>query len=213
MAETLNCEKREQTGTLRMRRLRNEGKIPAVLYSRGDNISLTLDVREINSVIRHGSPIVELAGAVTQSAMIREVQWDAFGANVLHLDLTRIDASEVVEVTLQIELVGVAPGSKQGGTVRHLTQELDVLCPATNVPDKLKLRINDLGLDTTITAADVPLPEGAKLVTDPEATIVQCLVVDAADEPAEEGEEGAAAEPEVIGRKAEEEGEGDGGDA
>ena len=198
-----------------MRRLRSEGKIPAVLYSRGDNVSLTLDVREINSVIRHGSPIVELAGAVTQSAMIREVQWDAFGANVLHLDLTRIDASEVVEVTLQIELVGVSPGSKQGGTVRHLTQELDVMCPATNVPDKLKLRINDLELDSSITAADVTLPEGAKLVTDPTTTIVQCLVVEAAEaaEADEEGEEGASAEPEVIGRKAEEEGEGDGGDA
>lgn len=211
MAETLNCEKREQTGTLRMRRLRQDGKIPAVVYGRGDNVPLTLSEKEINAVIRAGSPIVELAGAVTSAAMIRDVQWDAFGQNVLHLDLARIDASEAVEVTLSVELVGVAPGSKAGGTVRQLVQEVLVMCPATNVPDKLPLKINDLELDGSITVGEITLPEGAKLITPGEDVAVQCLVVEAAGEEsaADDGEEGAA-EPEVIGRKAdEEEGEGD----
>ena len=211
MAETLNCEKREQTGTLRMRRMRQEGKIPAVIYGRGDNVSLTLSEKEINAVIRAGSPIVELAGDVTTSAMISDVQWDAFGQNVLHLDLARIDASESVEITLSVELVGVSPGSKNGGTVRQLIQEVDVMCPATNVPDKLPLKINDLQLNGSITVGEIVLPEGAKLITSGDEVAVQCLVVETASEEADDdgGGEGAA-EPEVIGRKTdEEEGEGD----
>ena len=182
MAETLNCEKREETGTLRMRRMRQEGKIPAVVYGRGENVALTLSEKEINAVIRAGSPIVELAGVETSAAMIREIQWDAFGQNVLHLDLARIDASKSVELTLNIELVGVAPGSKNGGTVRQLLQEIEILCPATKVPDKLQLKINDLELGGSITVGDIPLPEGAKLITEADGVVVQCVVVDAKDD-------------------------------
>jgi len=94
VAEVLNCEQRDFTGTLRNRRLRETGKIPAVLYGRGDCKSLSIDTRDVSSAIRHGSRIVELKGSVNESAMIKEVQWDAFGVDVLHVDLARIDASE-----------------------------------------------------------------------------------------------------------------------
>lgn len=204
MAEVLNCEKRDFTGTLRNRRLRDSGKTPAILYGRGDNISLSIMTKDISSAVRHGSRIVELKGECNESALIKEVQWDAFGIDVLHVDLTRIDASEAVELTLKVELVGVAPGTKTGGMVKHLLHRVNVSCPASAVPEKLELKINDLELNGTLNAGEIPLPEGATLVTDAEEIVVQCVEASTTDEEPE-ADADAPAEPEVIGRKSDDE--------
>ena len=208
MAEILNCEKREFTGTLRNRRMRAEGKTPAVLYGRGDSISLSIPSKDVQSAIRHGSRIVELKGGCNESAMIKHVQWDAFGVDILHLDLTRIDASESVELKLKVALVGVAPGTKTGGVVKHMLPRIVVLCPALAVPEKLELKINDLELGGVLKASDVPLPEGATLVTEADDVVVQCVEASVSDdEPETDGD--APAEPEVIGRKSDDEEAGD----
>lgn len=199
MTDILKCEKREITGTLRNRRLRQSGMTPAVLYSRGANVNLSIPTRDINAVIHHGSQIVELKGGCNESAMIKEVQWDPFGIDVLHVDLTRINVSEVVQVTLQLELVGVAPGTRTGGMLKHLLHEVEVECKASDVPDKLELKINDLELNDTRTASDIRLPDGVKLVTEPDELVVQCIEVVLKDE-ADGGDLEVAAEPEVIGR-------------
>ncbi|MCH2182175.1 MAG: 50S ribosomal protein L25 [Mariniblastus sp.] len=204
MAEILNCEKREETGTLRMRRLRQSGSIPAILYGRGETVSLTISSRDIFNAVRHGSRIVELQGDVNESALIKDVQWDPLGDDVLHLDLTRIDASEVVDLTLQVHLVGEAPGTHHGGTLKHLLHEVEVACPANMVPEKLELKINSLELDGALTAKDIPLPEGASMLTPADEMVAQCVVVVEAEvETADDA--GAAAEPEVIGRKTDDE--------
>ena len=209
MAEILNCDARSETGTLRMRRLRKAGKTPAVLYGRGENVNLMIDSRDINNAIRHGSPIVELKGVVTESAMIKDIQWDPFGRDVLHLDLTRIDATEAVDVTLNVELVGDAPGTHSGGMLKHMLHEIQLKCPANAVPEKLELRINDLGLGDSLTADAIPLPQGASLLTAADEVVVTCVEVSEVDEePAEAGE---MSEPEVIGRKADDE-DGEGGE-
>ena len=180
-----------------------------MLYGRGDCLNLSLEGRDVSSVIRHGSRIVELKGEANESALIKEVQWDAFGIDVLHIDLTRIDAGEAVELELTLELVGEAPGTKKNGMVKHVLHSLEVKIPADAVPEKLELKINELDLEDILKASDVPLPDGAELITDPDATVVTCVAVSETEE--EEVAEGdGPAEPEVIGRKADdEEGEGD----
>ena len=207
MADILNCEKRETTGTLRMRRLRQSGLIPAMLYGKGDNESLQIPSKDISAAIRHGSQIVELKGCCNESALIKEVQWDAFGVDVLHVDLTRIDASEAVELTLSVELVGVAPGTKTGGMVKQMLHSVDVSIPATNVPEKLEVKINDLELNGVIKASEISLPEGATLITPADDVVVQCVETSAQEEETEPSD--TPAEPEVIGRKADDDGEGE----
>lgn len=209
MADILNCEKRETTGTLRIRRLRQSGLIPAVLYGKGDNQSLQIPAKDINSVIRQGNRIVLLKGCCNESALIKDVQWDAFGVDVLHVDLARIDASEAIELTLSVELVGEAPGTKTGGVVKQMLHSLEVRIPADAVPDRLEVRINDLELGGVIKASEVSLPEGAELLNSADDVVVTC--VDAAGQEEEEKEASdTPAEPEVIGRKADdEEGGGD----
>jgi large subunit ribosomal protein L25 len=203
MAEVLNVEIRDLRGKRRARRLRHGGHIPAVLYGHGEaNLSLSIPAAEVSSAIRHGSRVVDLQGAVKDKAFIREVQWDVFGLNVLHLDLTRISEHERVKVQVPVELRGEAPGVREGGVVELHVHDLQVECPVSAIPEKLQININALQKGQSLTVADIKAPEGVNIVNDPETVVVHC------EEPAAEEELLApteAAEPEVIGRKAAEE--------
>jgi large subunit ribosomal protein L25 len=207
MAEQMLVELRDQRGKLNNRRLRRSGKIPAVLYGHGEeNVCLDVSAETLSTALRHGSRLVDLTGAVNESAFIRDVQWDTWGTHVLHVDFTRISADEVVEVTLTIELRGEAPGVRAGGIVDQLIHDVEIACPAGSIPEKLQVNINHLKLEDKITLAELQIPQGAKLlVEDLEAIIVQCVVP--LELPEEGAAEAAAGEPEVIGAKKEEEGE------
>ena len=188
-----------------MRRLRKSGFIPGILYGHGeDNIALSIDARDVNTMIRHGSHIVELTGDLKESALVKAVQWDALGSDVMHLDLTRVDASESVEVQLSVELKGVAPGTKQGGIVKHLMHDISIRCPANQMPDRLELSINGLELEQSLTAGDIALPDAVELVGDESEIVVTCVAQAVVEEEPEEVAE-EAAEPEVIGRRPEDE--------
>ena len=206
-SEVLNVEIREETGKRNMRRMRSSGRTPAVLYGHGEqSVNLSVKTPEVSSMIRHGSRVVELKGGLNESAFVKEIQWDAFGSEVLHLDLTRVSKGELVETTVSVELRGDAPGTKSGGIIQHELHSLEVKCPVHSIPEKIEVNINSLELDQAITVADLALPEGASTSVDSTAIVVQCV------EPAVESEEAATAdgaEPEIIGRKADEDGEGD----
>jgi large subunit ribosomal protein L25 len=147
--------------------------------------------------------LVDLVGAVSESAFIRDLQWNTWGTQVLHVDFTRISADEEVEVTIAIELRGEAPGVRSGGVVEHLIHQVEIACPAGSIPEKLKVNINHLKLDDKILLSQLELPQGARLLEeDLEAVMVQCVVP--AELP-EEGGEAAEGEPEVIGAKKDEE--------
>ena len=161
-----------------MKRLRQTGQIPAILYGKGEGgLMLSVSEKDLSKAINTGSYIVDLKGDANESALIKEVQWDAFGVKVLHLDLTRVDANEAVEVTLPIELKGDAIGTRQGGTLNFHQHELSILCPANKLPDKIELKIGDLEVNQSITAGDVPLPDGATLAEAATTPIVSCSVV------------------------------------
>ncbi|HBO45419.1 MAG TPA: 50S ribosomal protein L25 [Planctomycetaceae bacterium] len=207
MPEVLQVESRTTRGKNNSRRLRKSGKLPAILYGHGEEtVSLTVAIDAMEAVIRHGSHVVELDGAVKQSALIRELQWNTWGTEIVHVDFARVSADEVIEVTVPIELRGEAPGLKEGGILEHLLHEIDVECKATLVPDRIKANVNHLQVGGSITVADLDLPEGAKWLASPEAVVVQCVIP--AEVVEEEGAEAGEAEPEVIGGKKEED-EGD----
>ena len=202
-SEQLTTEKRDQTGTSATRRLRKAGKVPAVLYGHGgEAVSLAVPADQVASVIRHGSKLLELGGTVSEKAFLKEVQWDPLGASVLHLDLARVVAGEKVEVTVTVELRGVAPGISEGGIVDHQVHEVSLECPVTHIPNTLEVNVNSLQLGDSITATELELPEDSTLLLSEDTIIVQCR------EPAEEDESeddavGGPSEPEIVGRKAE----------
>jgi large subunit ribosomal protein L25 len=204
MAEILNVKARNSRGKREARRLRRAGTIPAVLYGHGEATkSLAVIAEEMAAVVRHGGRVVELAGAVQEKAFIRELQWDTFGTEVLHVDFARVSEHERIEVKVSLELRGHAAGIKDGGVVEQLIHELEIECEALSIPDKLELNVSELQIDGQLTAADVQLPVGVTLVSDPAMVVAHCVMARVEEEEAAPAV--GAAEPEVIGRKPEEE--------
>lgn len=203
MAESLTVEKRTTLGKRHSKRIRAAGAIPAVLYGHGEEpVSLTVPRDAFVAALRHGTRLVELQGDVRESALIRDLQWDTYGTGVLHIDFARVSADERVTVTVPVELRGQAAGARAGGVIQHAMHSLDIECLATAIPEKIQVNINHLEMHGTVTAGQIEMPAGVKLLSDAEAIVVQC-VEPAAEMEVAEGVPGEAAEPEVIGRKAE----------
>lgn len=203
--ETLNVEVRKINGKRRMRRLRESGMIPAVLYGhKKESQSLQVPADQVHAAIRHGSRFVSLQGALNEKALIKECQWDTWGQVLLHLDLTRVSEHERIRMVVPVELRGEAPGTHEDGTVKHFLHEIEIECEASIVPEKIEVNINTLELNQAITVADLDLPGNATAVTEGTSIVVNCTAAIEASEEEETAAEGGA-EPEVIGRKKSEE--------
>lgn len=204
MSDTLVVKKREKLGSSATRRLRGEGQIPINLYGHGEaNASLSVPVDQVVAVIKHGGKLVKLSGDVTETALLREVQWDTYSKDIIHVDLIRVSEKELVKTTVAIELKGTAPGTGEGGVLQFVLHELHIECPAISIPEKLYANINDLHLGKAIHASDITLPEGAKLTSDPHLVIVSCVAPHKEEETVP-GLEGTV-EPELIRKEKTEE--------
>ena len=216
MAEVFEVTRRDAFGSQNTRRLRRSGQIPAVLYGHGkETVPLAVPVQQVQNAIRQSARLIDLQGDVKESALIREVQWDAFGNNVIHLDLTRVSATELVTVEVTMETRGTAPGTAAGGIVKVLVHTIPIECRADSIPEKLELNINQLELHQSLTIADLKLPDGTVTSLEAQTLLVQCVEamedLEIEEEDLEAVEDAAAAgEPEVIGRKEDEEGDGEG---
>ncbi|MCL2118054.1 MAG: 50S ribosomal protein L25 [Planctomycetaceae bacterium] len=199
---TLNVELREAQGKRVNRRLRASGKVPAILYGHKKKcVPLAIPVEMIEAAIRHGNRFVQLSGAVREKALIKECQWDTWGKEVLHVDLTRVGEHEKIRVTVALELRGEAPGTKEGGVVRQQLHEMELECEAASVPEKIEVNINHLELGQVIHVSNLVLPVGSTALTDAGLLVVSCA--EAIEKPEEESASADGTEPEIIGRKKE----------
>lgn len=173
MAEVLEVEKRDQVGTGSSKKLRRSGQVPAVLYGHGEaNEHLAIPMAQVKSVLRHHSKTVELAGAVKDTALVSNVQWDALGIDVLHLDLIRVNLKESVEVTVPVHVAGDPIGVREGGMLIENTHQVNIRCSAGSIPEHLSINVSDLHVGSSMSASELELPEGVELVTDTDTVIV-----------------------------------------
>ncbi|MBP3693012.1 MAG: 50S ribosomal protein L25 [Thermoguttaceae bacterium] len=200
--EVLEVKVRDTFGKRRIRRLRADGFVPANLYGhKQETLSLQVDAAALFMLLRRGHQIIKLSGACTDEVLIKEVQWNVWGNEILHVDFTRINANEKLTVTVPVVLKGEAAGVHEGGVVEVLVHEVEVECSAVNVPDNVTVSVAKLGLGQQITVADVVLPEGITLNAAAETVLVQCAAKN--EEVNMETGMAEGAEPEVIGRKKE----------
>ncbi len=197
---TLKAEIREHTGTKTVRRLRGKGRIPAVVYGhKQEPIAISLDAHNFSEGLHHGHRIMDVQiGKKKEKTIVKDLQYDYLGKNVIHVDLMRVSMSETVKVTVPIELKGIAQGTHESGIVEEHTDRLEIECKVTDIPEMVVVPIKDLGVGQAIHAGDIELPSGVKLISSPELLLVTCHLV-AAAKTAEEVEEEEPAAPEVIG--------------
>ncbi|HOF19607.1 MAG TPA: 50S ribosomal protein L25 [Phycisphaerae bacterium] len=210
MAAVLKATRRTQIGSRGAKKIRQTGSIPGIVYGHGqDPIPITLSEHEMELAIQHGERVLELdLDGQTENVLIKEVQYDTFGHEVLHVDLARVSLDERVEVTVQVILRGTPAGAADGGVLNQVTSDIEIECLVTSIPEEIVVPVGAMKVDDMLHLKDIPLPEGATLLSDPEAVLCTVTVV-AEEEVAAEAVEGEeAAEPEVIGEKKEEAEEG-----
>lgn len=200
----LKATKRSNTGTRRARELRKTGMTPCIIYGHGqENIAVAINEHDLDLAIHHGERLLEVdVEGSTENVLIKDAQYDTFGQDLLHVDLTRVDLDERVVVTIPVALRGTPEGVSAGGVLRQITPEVTIECVVTAIPEEFRAQVNDLQIGDTLTAGQLELPEGASLVTEADTPICSISVVAEEEEPAEAKEE--TAEPEVIGEKKEE---------
>jgi large subunit ribosomal protein L25 len=203
-AAQITIKSREALGSRANKRLRDSGFVPGVIYGHKEAVvPVTLPRKEVTNHLNHGAHLFDLAlDGKSEKVLVKEVQYDHLGIEVIHVDFARVSLDERVEVTVPIELKG-EPKSDEGGVVTQVLNELEIECLVTEIPDAIRLNIADMKLDDQLTIADLKLPAGVKVKgQEPEAVVVTFKEIKEEEAAPVEGE---TAEPEVIGRKAEDE--------
>jgi large subunit ribosomal protein L25 len=168
---TVGAELRETQGKGASRRLRHEGKVPAILYgAHQDAQALVLNQQSLLTMIgdeRFYSSIVQLKiGERAQEAIIKDVQMHPAKNLVVHVDLQRVVANEKIRIHLPIHFKGesIAPGVKnEGGVVSHMRTDVEITCLPKDLPEFLELDLSGMALNDTRFLADIPLPPGVSI--------------------------------------------------
>lgn len=206
MAEhALKIESRAAVGTTSSRRLRAEGKVPAVLYGHGDAPRhLAVEAKALEDLLHHGgrTSLITLSGdGSSDTALIRDVQYDPVSRRAYHADFQRVSAGERVETTLPVVTIGIARGVREHGAVMDVVvHEVEIEGPADRIPDNVEVDVSELEIHGHVTAADLRLPNGFTMVTPAETVLVSIepsKTAQALEEAAIAGPE--QAQPEVIG--------------
>ncbi len=209
----IDAVKRDRVGTRYARRVREQGGVPASVYGHGEKPeSITIDRKTTWNRIQGGERVftLRLGQAAEQTVLLKDIQFDYLGTNLIHVDFARVDLNETVEVHVHVNLKGDCIGLKTAGAILlHPTSEITVSCRVTDIVDHIDVDISALEVGKTVQAGDVPLPTGMTLASDPHdvlATIQVKAEVEAVGEQA--AVEGEGAEPEVITERKAGEGEG-----
>jgi large subunit ribosomal protein L25 len=204
-AVVLKTKPREEHGKMHARRLRRQGLVPGVIYGHKEaTLAVSCSGEELAHAVRHGVRVLDVqAGGKVEKALIKELQWDHLGKEILHVDFARVAADERVEVNVRVELRGTAAGIAQGGVIDQPIHLLAVECLAIAVPDSIRVSVAELQLGQAIHVRELVLPEGVKALTDAEAVVVQVIakLVEPEVAPAPEAAAVEPAEPEVIRRE------------
>ena len=204
----LRASSRKEVGSRQVRRLRDQGLVPAIIYGHQQTPeAITLSEHDLEQAVTHGERLLEVdVEGQAQHVLIKDVQWDTFGKVILHADLFRVSLDERVEVTVTLVLRGSPVGLADGGVLNQNLSSVRVECPVAAIPDELRVVVAAMKVGDLLHLRDVELPEGVKLMGDPEAVVCSCSLV-AEEVVAAPAEGEVVAEPEVIGAKKEEEGE------
>jgi large subunit ribosomal protein L25 len=169
----LQARPREERGKNAARRLRASGMLPAVLYGDGDGASTALAVpdRVVDYTLHHigDNALYDIdLGAGGSTARIVDVQRDPVSGRLLHVDFAPVDMQQRIEVTVPLHVVGEAPGTEEGGVLQQVAYEVQIETLPGDIPQELTLDVSSLGMNENLTLADLRLPEGITLVSDPE---------------------------------------------
>ena len=162
---------REDAGKGSSRRLRRQGKVPAIIYGAGrPPRALIFDhnrvIQQLENEKFYSSVLNIKVGENSQAAILKDVQRHPARPFVMHMDFQRIVEDQVIKMNVPIHFVGGddAPGVREGGgKVSQLRSDVEIVCLPKDLPEYLELDISKLGLDEYMYMSDIPVPEGVEI--------------------------------------------------
>jgi large subunit ribosomal protein L25 len=205
----LQAREREERGKNAARRLRASGMVPAVLYGDGATTALAVPDKVVDYTLQHfgDNALYDIdLGSGGATARIVDVHRDPVSGRLIHVDFAPVNMRERIEITVPLHVVGESPGAEEGGVLQQVAYEVQIETLPGDIPQELTLDVSTLGMNENLTLADLDLPDGITLISDPEevaATVTAPTEIteedlDAAgvvEEEPEEGEPVQAGEP------------------
>lgn len=189
MSVTITAEKRSNLTRGELQKLRQTGRVPAVIYGKGkEAVSLQLEENEVRKVLSHLTGLVELSiNGKNHHVIVRDVQRDPLKSSIVHVDFQEVQLNKPIDAEVPIVLIGEeeAVGVKAGGILQHPVREMMVRGLPNELPEEITVDIRSFEVGDTLILEDISLPKGLELLTDPQ-TVVASIVPPQAEEPAEE---------------------------
>lgn len=193
MSTVLNANERTDLRTSSLRKLRNEGNIPAVVYgnsvdSRPVYVSGADFQKTIREVGRNGVISLNVAGS-SQNVILSSYQEDAIKREILHADFLAVDMSTEVSANVRINLTGKAAGVKDGGVMQQPVHELSITATPNNIPPSLDVDISSLQVGENLTVADIKKGTLDFQIQDDEETVIVSILPPKQEEEINSGEQ------------------------
>lgn len=204
---TITAKPRSQTGTHAVNKLRNEGKVPGVVYGHqfNDPLPISIEARDLRSALAgHNINSVftlEIEGRGATPVMVHERQHDVIDHRLIHIDLYAVDLSEDVEANVPVVVVGAAPGVKEGGVLDLVMREIAVEALPGSIPEHIEVDVSNLNIGDNIHMRELTVPAGVKIVEDADEIVLSVLAPQKAEEEVPVAAVTELAQPELVGEK------------
>ena len=178
---TIKVTPRDQTGRQACNKLRAMGRIPAVLYGKEINKSVSLEDKSMRMLLRKAagtSSLLRLLGdkGEDELVLIKDMQMDPIKNSILHIDFVQVNRGEDLQTRVPLTLSGEAEGVKtEGGILEVLVNEVEIRCRPSNLPSQIELDISNLALGENFQIKDLPKLDGVEYVGDLDGMLVSCV--------------------------------------
>jgi large subunit ribosomal protein L25 len=176
---TLTAQVREKAGKGVARTLRRNSMVPAVLYSHGKSLPISMGNKDVTRVLNteggeHALITLKLDGAKDQTdrvAIIKDYQLDPIKGSLMHIDLMEVAMDEKVKIPVAVHIAGSAAGVKEGGILQFGLRTLEIECLPNQIPDSINVDVSALKINESLHVRDIKLAEGIRILTDGDATV------------------------------------------
>lgn len=203
---SLTAQTRTELGNGPTRRLRRQGRVPGVVYqSGGPSLPLTLPGHDLKRTLVEGrTGVIDLVvgDAAATPVLVKDWQLHPVRGDVLHVDFQQVDLTQEIEAPIPVTLVGQSVGVRDGGVLDQPLREVLVSALPDSLPDNIDVDVSELGIGDSLTVADVVVPEGVTVTSDPETVVASVVAPTVAVE-----DEGEVSEEEVEPELVDEDGE------
>ncbi|CAM3959124.1 50S ribosomal protein L25 [Cohnella lubricantis] len=203
MSTALQAQERTTITKSALRHLRQQGKVPGVVYGKGlaAPVSVALDAKDLALLLRtnpHSILEMNVPGRGSQPVLLTDIQRDSLSGQVLHVDFHQVNLNEKIQAEVRLDFQGKSPGEQEGGMLQIVLHELEVECLARDLPPSIPVDISLLEVGDHLTVADLKLPDGIKAALEMDTVVASVLApqkdrteeeLEAMDDAAEENEQ------------------------